>query len=152
MKKACGLSVTFALACLAGSAAMAADDQASGTARLQPVVVRADAQFDFDQASLKSEDQAKILDELGKVGKVTWQSVNAVGYTDNVGSPGYNDALSRRRADAVKAYLVGKGVDASMISTAGKAAQDPIADNDTADGRARNRRTAIEFQGVRADE
>jgi OmpA-OmpF porin, OOP family len=50
----------------------------------------------------------------------------------------------------VKAALVGKGLDASMIATAGKAAREPVADNTSADGRARNRRAEIVFEGVRA--
>jgi OmpA-OmpF porin, OOP family len=127
----------------------AAEGESSGS-RVENVVVRADANFDFDRDTLKPEDQQKILAELGKAGKVAWQSVNAVGYTDSVGTVQYNQGLSERRARAVKAFLVSKGVSADMVATAGKAAADPVADNESDEGRAKNRRTAIEFQGVKS--
>jgi OmpA-OmpF porin, OOP family len=83
--------------------------------------------------------------------------VKATGHTDSIGSIAVNERLSEKRASAVKAALVGKGLDASMIATAGKAAREPIADtpapiadNTSADGRARNRRAEIVFEGVRA--
>lgn len=134
--------------------ALAAETNESATpvTKVEKVVVRADAQFDFDKDTVKEEDQEKILSELGKVGTVAWQSVNAVGYTDSVGPARYNKALSERRARAVKAYLVSKGVAPNMIATAGKAEEEPVASNDTAEGRAKNRRTAIEFQGVKTVE
>jgi OOP family OmpA-OmpF porin len=72
------------------------------------------------------------------------------GHTDSVGSVDYNQKLSERRAQAVKAYLVSKGVDPAMISTSGKAGSEPVASNETSAGRAGNRRTEIEFQGVRS--
>lgn len=136
-------------------ASLAADTNTTAAApvtKVEKVVVRADAQFDFDRDTVKAEDQEKILSELGKVGQVAWQSVNAVGYTDSVGSVRYNKALSERRARAVKAYLVSKGVAPSMIATSGRAEQDPVASNESAEGRAKNRRTAIEFQGVKTVE
>lgn len=134
---------------VAVAGARAADETAPG-ATIQKVVVRATAQFDFDRDAVRTEDAQKILDELGKAGAVTWQSVNAVGYTDSVGSPSYNQALSERRAAAIKALLVSKGVTPDMIATAGKGPKEPIASNDDAEGRAQNRRTDVEFQGVRA--
>ena len=126
----------------------AVDVDRSGS-RVENVVVRADANFDFDRDNLKPEDQQKILGELGKAGKVAWQSVSAVGYTDSVGTAQYNQTLSERRARAVKSFLVAKGVSADMVATSGKAADEPVADNETDAGRAKNRRTAIEFQGVK---
>lgn len=142
------LKVAILSTSVVASVAFAADE----VPRVTNVVVRADARFDFDQAVVRQEDQERILAELGKAGKVTWQSVNAVGYTDNVGTASYNQSLSERRANAVKAVLVSKGVDSNMIATVGKAAGDPVAGNDTPEGRAANRRTAIEFQGIRSGE
>ena len=69
--------------------------------------------------------------------------VEIAGYTDNVGSDKLNDDLSLRRAQAVKSWLVNKGIDAKRMTTTGKGKRDPIASNDTPEGRAQNRR--IEF-------
>ena len=69
--------------------------------------------------------------------------VEIAGYTDNVGSDALNDGLSLRRAQSVKAWLVKKGINAKRMTTVGKGKRDPIATNDTPEGRAQNRR--IEF-------
>ncbi len=151
--KLASYSVSVALAALLPLGATAADPEPGGAAArpaVEKVVVRAKTQFDFDRDEVKPDDRQRILDELGGAGNVTWQSVNAVGYTDGVGTAEYNQGLSERRAASVKAFLVGKGVAADMIATAGKGADEPVADNTTSDGRAQNRRTMIEFQGVRA--
>ena len=74
----------------------------------------------------------------------------AVGYTDNIGTFEYNQKLSERRANAVKEYLVSKGVEKNRIYTEGKSYKDPIASNKTAEGRAKNRRVEIEMVGTRA--
>lgn len=149
------LSSPLAIAALALGAhgAFAADvgsTAADGPPAIEKVVVRSNARFDFDRSDVKTDDQQKILAELGAAGQVTWQSVNAVGYTDSIGTPDYNQALSERRAQAIKSYLVGKGVAPDMIVTMGRGADDPLASNEDAAGRAQNRRTAIEFQGVRS--
>jgi OOP family OmpA-OmpF porin len=73
----------------------------------------------------------------------------AVGHTDSVGTDAYNEKLSLRRSDAVKAYLVSKGLDAARLYTEGKGETQPIADNRSADGRAKNRRVTIEVVGTR---
>jgi outer membrane protein OmpA-like peptidoglycan-associated protein len=69
--------------------------------------------------------------------------VEIAGYTDNVGSPRGNERLSQRRADAVSAWLVKKGIGATRMTTVGRGQREPIAPNTTAEGRAKNRR--IEF-------
>jgi OOP family OmpA-OmpF porin len=74
----------------------------------------------------------------------------AVGHTDSVGTDAYNQRLSVRRADAVKDYLVSKGVEKNRVYTEGKGEKQPIADNKTAEGRAKNRRVEIEVVGTRA--
>lgn len=139
----CG--ATLLIAANAGGA-----EPVAPTGVLQPVVVKATSRFDFDRATIDEADRARILAEVGKLKDVTWQTVTATGFTDNVGSTGYNKRLSERRAGAIKTYLVGKGLDAAMIETVGHGETDPIATNDSASGRARNRRTEIEFRGVRS--
>jgi OOP family OmpA-OmpF porin len=67
-----------------------------------------------------------------------------------VGSEAYNQKLSVRRAEAVKAYLVSKGIEANRIYTEGKGESQPVADNKTAAGRAKNRRVDVEVVGTRA--
>uniref|UniRef100_UPI002FE40654 OmpA family protein n=1 Tax=Tepidimonas sp. TaxID=2002775 RepID=UPI002FE40654 len=67
----------------------------------------------------------------------------AVGHTDSVGSDAYNDRLSLRRAEAVKAYLVSKGIPADKVRTEGRGKREPVADNATAEGRAKNRRVDV---------
>lgn len=117
---------------------------------VEKVSVRAVARFGFDRTGLLPADQARILAEVGQMQGVTWQSVTATGHTDSVGPASYNEKLSARRAETVKNYLVGKGLSPEMIATEAKAAQAPVASNDTPAGRAENRRAEIEFQGVRA--
>ncbi len=65
------------------------------------------------------------------------------GYTDNRGDPSYNRGLSERRAQTVRDYLIDRGVDASRLSWRGYGERDPIADNETAEGRELNRRVVL---------
>ncbi|MEY3381649.1 MAG: hypothetical protein RL468_2247, partial [Pseudomonadota bacterium] len=105
-----------------------------------------DALFDFDKSELKAEGK-KALDELiGKIKSVDLQLAIAVGHTDSVGSEAYNLALSTRRAESVKSYMVSQGLPANKITTVGKGESQPVASNDTAQGRAKNRRVDIEVQ------
>ncbi|MFN3617343.1 MAG: OmpA family protein, partial [Aquabacterium sp.] len=85
-----------------------------------------------------------------KVKDLTLEVIIAVGHTDSVGSDEYNQKLSIRRSEAVKAYLVGKGIDAARVYTEGKGEKAPVADNRTKEGRAKNRRVEIEVVGTRS--
>nr|WP_227817670.1 OmpA family protein [Nitrogeniibacter aestuarii] len=66
-----------------------------------------------------------------------------VGHTDSAGRASYNQRLSEDRAEAVRAYVAGKGVETARMSASGKGEAEPIADNATAEGRAANRRVEI---------
>jgi len=99
--------------------------------------------FDFDRAEIRP-DAAVILDEAASIlNDNPGRSVRVEGHTDSVGTDEYNQDLSERRANSVRDYLVGKGVDASRLTTAGSGESNPIASNDTSDGRALNRRVEL---------
>ncbi|WP_295856303.1 outer membrane protein OmpA [uncultured Xylophilus sp.] len=115
------------------------------------VTYAADAFFDFDKSVLKPEGKAKLDDLVSKVRNVNLEVIIAVGHTDSVGTDAYNQRLSVRRAEAVKAYLVSKGIERNRVYTEGKGEKQPIADNKTAAGRAQNRRVEIEVVGTRAN-
>ena len=106
----------------------------------------ATALFDFNKAVLKEAGKAelKALGASIKSQGMTVGEINVVGHTDSVGSPAYNQRLSMRRAVAVKYYLVGEGIDAGIIDVSGKGEDEPVASNDTAEGRALNRRVDIQ--------
>ena len=115
------------------------------------VTYAADAFFDFDKSVIKPEGRAKLDDLVGKIKDINLEVIIAVGHTDSVGSDSYNQKLSIRRSEAVKAYLVTKGIEKNRVYTEGKGEKQPVADNKTAEGRAKNRRVEIEVVGTRAN-
>ena len=115
----------------------------------QKVTLAADVLFDFDKSILKNEGKNKLDDLAGKVKAVNLEVVIAIGHTDSIGSDAYNQKLSVRRAESVKAYLVSKGVEPNRIYTEGKGEKQPVASNKTKDGRQKNRRVEIEVIGTR---
>ena len=129
----------------------AAPARAPAPAAATKVTYAADAFFDFDKSVLKAEGKAKLDDLVGKVKGINLEVIIAVGHTDSVGTDAYNQKLSVRRADAVKAYLVSKGIEKNRVYTEGKGEKQPVADNKTSAGRAKNRRVEIEVVGTRAN-
>jgi OOP family OmpA-OmpF porin len=115
----------------------------------EKVTLAADVLFDFDKAVLKNEGKAKLDDLATKVKAINLEVVIAIGHTDSIGADAYNQKLSVRRAESVKAYLVSKGVAPNRIYTEGKGEKQPVASNKTADGRQKNRRVEIEVIGTR---
>ena len=115
------------------------------------VTYAADAFFDFDKSVLKAEGKAKLDDLVGKVSGINLEVIIAVGHTDSVGSDAYNQKLSVKRSEAVKAYLVSKGIEKNRVYTEGKGEKQPVADNKTKEGQAKNRRVEIEVVGTRAN-
>ncbi|SFM22824.1 outer membrane protein OmpA [Variovorax sp. OV329] len=114
------------------------------------VTFAADAFFDFDKYVLKPEGRAKLDDLVNKIRGINLEVIIAVGHTDSIGTVEYNQKLSVRRAEAVKAYLVSKGIERNRVYTEGKGKSQPIADNRTKEGRAKNRRVEIEVVGTQA--
>ena len=129
----------------------AAPKPAPAPAAATKVTYAADAFFDFDKAVLKAEGKAKLDDLVGKVKGINLEVIIAVGHTDSVGADAYNQKLSVKRADAVKAYLVTKGIEKNRVYTEGKGEKQPVADNKTSAGRSKNRRVEIEVVGTRAN-
>jgi OOP family OmpA-OmpF porin len=113
------------------------------------VTLNADALFDFDKSVLKPAAKASLDSLAGKVKSLTLEVIVAVGHTDSIGTDAYNQKLSIRRAEAVKKYLVSQGIEAKRIYVEGKGESQPVADNKTKEGRAKNRRVQIEAIGTR---
>jgi len=114
------------------------------------VTYAADAFFDFDKAVLKPEGKAKLDDLVAKVKDINLEVIIAVGHTDATGSDAYNQGLSVKRSEAVKAYLVSKGIEKNRVYTEGKGEKQPVADNKTSSGRSKNRRVEVEVVGTRS--
>jgi OOP family OmpA-OmpF porin len=115
----------------------------------EKVTFAADVLFDFDKSVVKPEGKSKLDDLSGKVKGINLEVVIAIGHADSIGSDAYNQKLSVRRAESVKAYLVSKGIEPNRIYTEGKGEKQPVADNKTREGRAKNRRVEIEVIGTR---
>jgi OmpA-OmpF porin, OOP family len=116
----------------------------------EKVTFAADTFFDFDKSALKADAKAKLDDLVAKTRGLNLEVIIAVGHTDSVGADAYNQKLSVARSEAVKAYLVSKGVEKNRVYTEGKGEKQPVADNKTAEGRAKNRRVEIEVVGTRS--
>ncbi len=134
----------------APAAAKPAAAPAAAAAAASKVTYAADAFFDFDKSVLKPEGKAKLDDLVGKVKGINLEVIIAVGHTDSTGSDAYNQKLSVARSEAVKAYLVSKGIEKNRVYTEGKGEKQPVADNKTKEGKAKNRRVEIEVVGTRA--
>lgn len=115
----------------------------------EKVTFAADAFFDVDKSVLKPEAQAKLADLVSKTKGINLEVIIAVGHTDSDGSDAYNQKLSVRRSEAVKAYLVSQGIEKNRVYTEGKGEKQPVADNKTREGKAKNRRVEIEVVGTR---
>ncbi|MGZ8294748.1 MAG: OmpA family protein [Telluria sp.] len=116
----------------------------------EKVTFASEALFDFDKAVVKP-DGMRALDELAaKLQGMETEVMIAVGHTDSIGPDAYNDKLSLRRADAVKAYMVSKGLAPDRLYTEGKGETQPVAPNTTSEGRAKNRRVTVEVVGTRS--
>jgi OOP family OmpA-OmpF porin len=110
----------------------------------ETVSLSAGALFDFNKDELKAEGRAQLDALAARIGgnaKIT--DVKIIGHTDSVGAESYNQQLSVRRATTVRDYLASKGVDSGLMSVSGMGESSPVADNQTAEGRAKNRRVEV---------
>ncbi|OXI65126.1 hypothetical protein CFB81_33685 [Burkholderia sp. AU28863] len=126
--------------------APAAAAVAPAPAPAEKVSLTGDAYFATDSAVLTSAATAALDALLNRQGDRHFSRVEVDGYTDATGSDAHNQALSKRRADAVAGYLREHGLKADAFAAAGHGEASPAASNDTAEGRARNRRVEISLQ------
>lgn len=109
-----------------------------------PINISEKAQFDFDKAVLRAEDKQRLDAAVAELKTLPEDAtIQVTGYTDSVGTEEYNRELSMRRAQAAQEYLVSNGVDQKRIVLSGMGESNPIASNDTAEGRAMNRRVEV---------
>lgn len=105
--------------------------------------VPSDAGFASDSAQLNPKLHPALNELATSLMQNPTETVQIVGYTDSTGGDAVNQPLSQNRAQSVESYLVSRGVQAQRISTQGMGAQNPVASNETAEGRAQNRRVEI---------
>jgi OOP family OmpA-OmpF porin len=116
----------------------------------ETVTLGADTFFDFNKSSLKPAGMAKLDELAAKLRRLgpDVSAVNVAGHTDAIGSVAYNLGLSDRRAASVVDYLVHQGVNPNIIRAHGYGKSNPIASNETAEGRAQNRRVEITIDAM----
>lgn len=112
------------------------------------VVTLGDVLFDTGSAQLRSSADDNLNKLVSFLTEYPDRRVLIEGHTDNVGSHTYNQELSRRRAEAVKQRLEQGGVDSKRLSVSGKGLQNPVASNNTAEGRQQNRRVEIIIENI----
>jgi len=102
-----------------------------------------DVLFAFNQSELTPAAQSKLDSLMPKLQSDDVVSIKVIGHTDSVGSDTYNQALSERRASSVAAYLLSQGLTPNKLTSEGKGQSQPVADNETEEGRAKNRRVEL---------
>ena len=100
--------------------------------------------FMFDRSDLTSQATGKLDSFISAIRQRVSNIISIFGHTDSLGTDPYNDALSERRANRVRDYLLNSGIPGREISVKGMGEGSPIADNNTRSGRAKNRRVVIE--------
>ena len=105
--------------------------------------IPSDISFDVGRSNIKSNFAPVLSHFANSLNQNPITSVTIVGHTDSTGSDAVNNPLSMDRANAARNYLVGRGVAAQRIATDGRGSREPIADNGSAQGRAKNRRVEI---------
>lgn len=117
----------------------------------ETITLGADAQFAFDEATLKPEGEERLdalAQDIQSLGAGNVSRIEVVGHTDSIGTEEYNQGLSERRAQSVVDYLVLQGIDPAIISARGAGEANPIADNSTPEGRAQNRRVDVTVEAT----
>jgi outer membrane protein OmpA-like peptidoglycan-associated protein len=107
------------------------------------VLTLGDVLFETGRADLKAGATGNLNKLVAFLNNYPSRTVLIEGYTDSVGTEDYNQGLSQRRADSVRSYLAGQGVDSGRLAASGHGESDPVADNESAAGRQQNRRVEV---------
>ena len=99
--------------------------------------------FDFDKSFIRQDDVSKLDQDVATLKKWGDVNVEVAGHTDSIGTDNYNMGLSLRRANAVRDFLISKGIPAQNLTAKGYGESQPVADNQTAAGRFKNRRVEL---------
>ena len=120
----------------------------AATPAIERVTLTSDALFDFDKADLRPEGKSKLDAVAAKIkgDNINVDQITVTGHASAIGEEAYNQALSERRAAAVKAYLIENGIDSGRIVTLGMGERQPAASNSTPEGRAQNRRVEVDVK------
>ncbi|WP_339493704.1 OmpA family protein [Pseudomonas sp. RA_105y_Pfl2_P56] len=102
-----------------------------------------DVLFDFDKSDLTPAAKSQLDTLMDKLRNADVVSIKVIGHTDSKGSDAYNQALSERRASSVAAYLLSQGLAPNKLTSEGRGESEPVADNATDEGRAKNRRVEL---------
>lgn len=108
-------------------------------------IVLHNVHFAYDEARIQRDSYALLDDAAGQLRELGWPDVTVEGHTDARGTDAYNLRLSQQRAEAVRRYLIDRGAPAASLRAVGFGESRPIADNDSAEGRSRNRRVELEI-------
>lgn len=138
-KDGCPLPVVAPAPAPAALAPVVAPEPAPAPAKL----VLTGVNFDFDMAVIRSDDFDKLDRDVATLREWGNVKVEVAGHTDSIGTDEYNMGLSLRRADAVRNYLVDKGIPAERLTVKGYGESQPVADNATSEGRFQNRRVEL---------
>lgn len=103
--------------------------------------------FKFDKSDIEPESERILNQAVEALNKASSVDVHILGHTDSIGSDAYNQSLSERRANAVRDYLIGKGISGARLTADGSGESRPVASNDTEDGRHQNRRVELHVSG-----
>lgn len=95
---------------------------------LEKVTLSSDVLFEFGKATLRPQGRQKLDDLAGRIGDASVEEVVAVGHADRIASENYNQKLSEERANAVKVYLIDKGMSPQLVKAEGKGESQPVAD------------------------
>jgi OmpA-OmpF porin, OOP family len=118
---------------------------------VEKITLREDALFDHNKADLRAKGKAELDALAARMSdkNITLENVAITGHASAIGPRTFNQILSERRAEAVKAYLVQKGIDPTRIFSQGMGEMQPIASNETSEGQAQNRRVEVEIKAQR---
>ncbi len=112
-----------------------------------PFSLSSSAAFELSGSNLSDEGKAEIKAFADKLEGHDVSKITVEGYTDNTGPASFNQALSEKRANAVKDEMIKNGIDGNIIEAIGHGMADPVADNSTREGRAANRRVTVTVEG-----